>query len=92
MTIIGDKTFALFTGTCIVSGSEDNTVIVWSLSTGSKLFDIKVHSDAVTAVKLKVRNLFFFVTVKTPTYFQNSFLKQIYLILFMKKNYRSGVT
>ena len=44
-----------FAGTCIVSGSEDHTVIVWSLHTFSKLHTIKVHSDAVTSVKLKVR-------------------------------------
>jgi WD40 repeat protein len=45
----------IFTGTYIVSGSEDHTVIVWSLQNCKKLYEIKAHSDAVTAVRLVVR-------------------------------------
>ncbi|XP_062596857.1 F-box/WD repeat-containing protein 7-like [Saccostrea cucullata] len=39
--------------TCIVSGSEDHSVMVWSLENCTKLLEIKVHLDAVTAVILK---------------------------------------
>lgn len=69
MIIIGDKIFVFFIGICIVSGLEDNIVIVWSLSIGFKLFDIKVYLDVVIVVKLKVRNLFFIVIVKIFIYF-----------------------
>ena len=37
-------------GTWIVSGSDDNSVRVWDVSTGVKLMNLKGHTDTVKSV------------------------------------------
>ncbi|XP_052106696.1 F-box/WD repeat-containing protein 7-like [Mytilus californianus] len=40
-------------GTCLVSGSEDKTLVTWNMLTGSKIYTVRGHSDAVTAIKIQ---------------------------------------
>lgn len=41
-------------GTCLVSGSEDKTLVTWNMHTGSKIYTVHGHSDAITAIKIQV--------------------------------------
>ncbi|VDI19575.1 F-box and WD-40 domain protein 7, partial [Mytilus galloprovincialis] len=40
-------------GTCLVSGSEDKTLVTWNMHTGSKIYTVHGHSDAITAIKIQ---------------------------------------